>query len=342
MDPADDALRRIGWRGPPPPPRVARVVARHRSGWQLHDGEHLFDAAAQGHFLKRSVDPVERPAVGDFVQLDAAGDIASILPRRSQLTRAAAGERYARQVIATNVDTVFVLSGLDGDFNPRRIERYLLLVEGSGARPVVLLTKADRCVEAAQRQAELRERLPDETPILAINGKDPASVPELAPYLEPGMTAVLVGSSGAGKSTLTNTLLGSERMATGEVRASDSRGRHTTSHRALLPLPGGACLIDTPGMRELKLLGDESMDVFADVEALATRCRFRDCGHTGEPGCAVQAAQAAGELDPARWQHYLKLKQEREAQADNAEARLRRKHPPPTLGTIRSRRTRDR
>jgi ribosome biogenesis GTPase len=268
-------------------------------------------------------------------------EIASVLPRRSTLTRAAAGERYERQVIATNIDYVFVLTGLDGDFNPHRIERYLLLIEGSGAQPVVLLTKADRCADVAEPRALLRERLPPDMPVHAINAKDAAAVDTvLAPYLQPGDTVVLVGSSGVGKSTLTNTLLGEARMATNSVRANDSRGRHTTSHRALLQLPGGACLIDTPGMRELKLTGEETMDLFTDIENLVARCRFSDCTHRNEPGCAVQAALAAGEIDAARWRNYEKLKGEREDQAATLEARLKRaaKTPSKALG----RRQRDR
>ncbi len=320
-----EALRRIGWRDAAPAARVVRVVAQHRAGYEVHDGHQVFAAQPDGHFLKRRIDPAERPAVGDFVILGAADPptIEKVLPRRSSLTRAAAGERYARQLIATNVDYVLVLTGLDGDYNPRRIERYLLLVEGSGAQPVVLLTKADRFADAGEKCAALRERLPGRTPVHAINAKDPGSVDVLRDYLKPGDTVVLVGSSGAGKSTLTNTLLGESRMATGAVRSSDSRGRHTTTHRALLPLPGGACLIDTPGMRELKLTGEESLDLFADIEALALRCRFADCAHESEPGCAVQAAIAAGELDPERWHNYVKLRSEREEQAATLEARLK-------------------
>ncbi|HET7360235.1 MAG TPA: ribosome small subunit-dependent GTPase A [Rhodanobacteraceae bacterium] len=337
------ALRRIGWHGAPPAGPVARVVAQHRAGYELHDGDRLFAAQPAGHFLKCGLDPSLRPAVGDFVAIGdgTPPEILSVLARRSTLTRAAAGERYERQVIATNIDYVFVLTGLDGDFNPRRIERYLLLIKGSGAQPVVLLTKADRCGDAAEPVALLAERLPAGTPVHAINAKDAAGVhAALAAYLQPGDTVVLVGSSGVGKSTLTNTLLGEARMATNSVRANDSRGRHTTSHRALLQLPGGGCLIDTPGMRELKLTGEENMDLFTDIENLVVRCRFSDCTHQREPGCAVLAALAAGEIDAARWHNYEKLKGEREDQAATLEARLKRtaKTPSKALG----RRQRDR
>ncbi|MDF3982751.1 ribosome small subunit-dependent GTPase A [Luteibacter sp. PPL201] len=326
-------LRHIGWREPAlpdDPRRLARVVAQHRAGYEVHDGAGAFNAQPAGTFLKRGLDPSLRPAVGDFVLLDRATHpvIEAVLPRRSVLTRAAAGERYERQIIATNIDYVLVLTGLDGDFNPARIERYLTLVEGSGARPVVLLSKADTGVDTDAAVAALRARLPSDAAVHAINGKDPATVPLLATYLGPGSSAVLVGSSGAGKSTLTNTLLGEERMATGAVRSHDSRGRHTTTHRALLMLPTGGCLIDTPGMRELKLTGEENLDLFADIEALAAQCRFADCGHGNEPGCAIQAALASGELSPQRWRNYLKLHDEREEQAATLEARLRRKAGP--------------
>src|SRR5690606_18410220 len=206
-------------------------------------------------YRKGLVAPEERAAVGDWV-LGESGKIVALLPRHYAIKRAAAGEHYKQQLIAANVDTVFVVCGLDADFNPRRIERYLLLVQGSGTRPVVLLTKADKAQDAAPGSvaaalAEVRA-IAGDAPVLALNAKDRDSVAALAQWLRPGRTAVLVGSSGAGKSTLTNTLLGVEKMKTGEVRESDDRGRHTTTHRALIALPSGACLIDTPGMRELK------------------------------------------------------------------------------------------
>lgn len=331
----ESRLARIGWRASvspdavEPPQFLARVVAQHRAGYELHDGEQVFNAQPAAKFLRRDVDPVDRPAVGDFVVV-APGKpptIERVLPRHSELKRGAAGESHRRQVIATNVDTVFVLVGLDGDFNPARIERYLLLIQGSGAAPVVVLTKADKVAEADAAVAELRQRLTDAVDVVAINAKSAGSVAPLLSWLGPGRTAVLVGSSGAGKSTLTNTLLGETRQATGAVREHDSRGRHTTTHRALIPLPSGGCLIDTPGMRELKLTGDEDLDEgqFADIDELAQACRFGDCAHAGEPGCAVRAAIDDGRLDPARWQNYLKLRDELAAAADTLEAQMRRK-----------------
>lgn len=338
------APQRIGWRGDLPPlsasQSLARVSAQHRAGYEVHDGEHAFNAQPAPKFLKRGIDPAERPAVGDFVVVEAGAPphIVEVLQRRGSLARAAAGERYAHQIIATNLDIVLVLTGLDGDFNAARIERYLALIDGSGARAVVVLTKRDKvgAAEADEALAALRERLPADTPVLAINGKDAASVAALEPYLAAGVTAVLVGSSGAGKSTLTNTLLGEDRMATAATRASDDHGRHTTTHRALLTLPCGACLIDTPGMRELKLTGDEDLELFADIDALTEQCRFTDCSHGNEPGCAVREALESGELDHARWRNYRKLHDQREEQAARFEDRLRGSHEP-----IRSQRRRD-
>jgi len=329
------AVLRIGWQGalPPLPPAhtLARVSAQHRAGYEVHDGEHAFNVQPAPKFLKRNLDPAERPAVGDFVLVEGGTPphIVEVLPRRGVFERAAAGEKYQRQVIATNIDVVCVLTGLDGDFNPARIERYLALVEGSGARAVVVLTKRDvaDATEADAAIAALRKRLPAETPVVAINGKDMASVTALEPHLAPATTVVLVGSSGAGKSTLTNTLLGEDRMATAATRG-DDRGRHTTTHRSLLPLPCGACLIDTPGMRELTLTGDEDLELFDDIDALTEQCRFADCGHGNEPGCAVREALEAGELDHERWRHYLKLRDQRAEQAARFEDRLRGSHEP--------------
>ena len=333
-----NALARIGWRAEDAAlpgdlgagRRLARVVEQHRSGYRVDDGESVFAVAAPASMVRAGVDPLARPAVGDWVVL-APGKpplVERLLPRRSALVRAAAGERHVAQVIAANVDVVFVVCGLDDDFNPRRIERYLVLVEGSGAQPVVLLTKADKAADAEARRREV-ERLAPGAVVLAANAKDPATADALAPWLRAGSTAVLVGSSGAGKSTLTNTLLGIDRQKTGEVREADSRGRHTTVHRALIPLAAGGCLIDTPGMRELKLTGAEDLDAgqFADIAELATGCRFRDCAHAAEPGCAVQAALAEGRLERGRWDNWLKLQGELAAARDSLAAQqVRKRH----------------
>ncbi len=315
-----------------PAARPMRVVEQHRSGYVVADAperslavESLPEWQRPAGYRRGTVAPEERPAVGDWVLVEDGRRIVALLPRRSAIKRGAAGEHYRQQLIAANVDTVFVVCGLDGDFNPRRIERYLLLVQGSGAQPVVVLTKADRDgADPAAARAALADLAAQGVPVLAVNAKDDAAVEALAPWLRPGDTAVLVGSSGAGKSTLTNTLLGVEKMQTAAVREHDARGRHTTTHRALLALPSGACLIDTPGMRELKPTGEEELadGGFADIEALAEQCRFRDCAHGGEPGCAVRAAIAAGALDEGRFRNYLKLRDEIAGAADRLASRL--------------------
>src|SRR5690606_16676549 len=264
--PAPDytALQRIGWpwAGPPEDPawqalferhpegRPARVSEQHRTGYVLADAPDTgFRVESPPEWQRRPVftaDGVplhERAAVGDWVLHDGRR-ILAMLPRRTAIKRAAAGEHYQQQVIAANVDAAFVVCGLDADFNPRRIERYLLLVGGGGVQPVVVLTKADRAgPAAADALAALAGIRAQGVPALALDARDPAAVAQLGPWLQPGMTAVLVGSSGAGKSTLTNSLLGEQRMRTAEVRGHDSRGRHTTTHRALIALPSGACLI---------------------------------------------------------------------------------------------------
>ncbi len=328
-----ERLRRIGWRDDTPIPadgRFARVIAQHRNGYLVHDGTEEQRVQPAPRFLRRTVAAFDRPAVGDFVAMSATAPpvIEDVLPRRSVLVRAAAGERHVRQIIATNIDTVFVVMGLDGDFNVRRLERYLTLIDGSGARAVVVLTKIDK-VDAetlAARRADFATALP-KIEVLAVNAKDAASIAPLLSHLRLGDSAVLVGSSGAGKSTLTNTLLGIEKQSTNTVREHDSRGRHTTTHRALIQLPGGACLIDTPGMRELKLTGDEDVaaSTFGDIESLAMQCRFGDCVHGNEPGCAVRAALEQGTLDAERWGSFVKLRGELSAASDSLESQLKRK-----------------
>ncbi|PNS08959.1 ribosome small subunit-dependent GTPase A [Solilutibacter silvestris] len=328
-------LRAIGWPVQPGPEwlelqarhplaRLARVAEQHRSGYRLADGPdaELFSAESPPEWQRNLNDPLQRAGVGDWVLVEG-GQIVALLPRRSALKRGAAGEHYRQQLIAANIDTAFVVTGLDADFNPRRIERYLMLVHGGGIEPVVVLTKSDKGADIDAALAALQPIRDEGVAVHAVNAKDADSVALLSPWLQPGHTVVLVGSSGAGKSTLTNTLLGNERMKTGDVRASDSRGRHTTTHRALLPLLSGACLIDTPGMRELKPTGEEKPDrsAFADIDALAEQCRFRDCRHEREPGCAVRAAIEAGTLDPLRVANWRKLADEVAVAAETLETR---------------------
>lgn len=333
-------LRAIGWPCPDTPahahwrtllqthPRAqpARIIEQHRSGYRVATGpHHSMPAISLPEWQRPRCPPEQRGAVGDWVLVEMGAEgahIVALLPRLRAIKRGAAGEHYKQQVIAANIDTVLVVCGLDADFNPRRIERYLLMIAGSGATPVVVLTKADR------PDADIGAALDALAPIAAqgvaivpVNAKDPQCNAKLAEWLQPGSTAVLVGSSGAGKSTLTNTLVGDPRMKTSAVREHDARGRHTTTYRALIALPTGACLIDTPGMRELKPTGEEDVEQsFAEIDALADACRFRDCRHASEPGCAVRAALQAGSLDPRRYANYSKLRDEVLQAADQLSA----------------------
>ena len=257
-----------------------------------------------------------RPAVGDWVTVQIRPDgqnalIQTLLERKSGFTRKVAGVKTEEQVVAANVDTVFLVSGLDGDFNVRRLERYLTTAWQSGASPVVVLNKADLCEDIDSRLVEVEEvamGLPIHT-VSAISGD---SVEDLRAYLTPGKTVAFLGSSGVGKSSLINSLLGEERLDTGAVREDDSRGRHTTTSRHLIPLPEGGLVIDTPGMREMQLWADEEAleHVFEEIETLAEQCRFRDCQHIAEPGCAVLAAIEDGSLPRKRYDSYLKLRKE--------------------------------
>jgi ribosome biogenesis GTPase len=314
-----------------PRARPARVTEQHRSGYVVAESpDENYSPESLPEWQRAKCPPESRPAVGDWVLVEGEGKaacIVALLPRHSTIKRGAAGEHYKQQLIAANIDTAFVVCGLDADFNPRRIERYLLLLTQGGVGAVVVLTKADKDgVDADAARDALSATLAQGVAVIAVNAKDRDSVVALEPWLGEGRSVVLVGSSGAGKSTLTNTLLGTEKMKTGDVRSSDDRGRHTTTHRALVALPSGACLIDTPGMRELKPTGEEDIaESFADIEAIAEHCKFRDCRHAQEPGCAVRAAVERGELDAGRVANFLKLRDEVAAASDQLATRLAQK-----------------
>ena len=266
--------------------------------------------------LRHEAREAGHPAAGDWVALsanpgEAKAVIQAVLPRRTAFVRRAADSLQTVQVIAANVDVVFVVSSLNADLNPRRLERFLAAAWQSGAQPVVVLTKADLGDRVAEQAAAVAA-VAAGCPVLPVSAREGLGLGELRRLIRPGETAVLIGSSGVGKSTLVNTLLGEERMATQGIREADGRGKHTTSFRELVLLPGGGMILDTPGIREVGLVeADEGLGtVFDDIEQLAAQCRFRDCRHQGEPGCAVQAALEDGRLDPARWAHFRKLSEE--------------------------------
>jgi ribosome biogenesis GTPase len=248
--------------------------------------------------------------------------VRAVLPRRSRFARK---EPWLteEQVVAANVDTVFLVTDCGRDFKPRRLERYLTAAWDSGAAPVIVLTKSDLAADVSETVAEA-EAIAFAVPVHAVSSVTGEGLGELDPYLLPGRTVALLGSSGVGKSTLVNRLLGQDLLATAELRR-DGRGRHTTTHRELVHLPGGALLLDTPGMRELQLWADESAldETFADVVELARECRFSDCAHGQEPGCAVRAALGNGSLPQIRWESYSKLQRELRALAVKQDVRLR-------------------
>jgi ribosome biogenesis GTPase / thiamine phosphate phosphatase len=283
------------------PARVAQADRERFVVWR-EAGES--EAVIGGALRHRSED---WPAVGDWIVLESGCRIARVLARQTAFSRKQAGAITRQQVIAANIDVLFVVSGLDGDFNPRRIERYLLLAWESGAKPVVVLNKADVCADVAEAAASVAA-LASGAPVLAVSALENWGVAALEEHLQPGRTAAVAGSSGAGKSTLINCLLGREQQRVQKVRAGDSRGRHTTVRRELFLARDGWLLIDTPGLRELQLwAGADSMDAtFSDIAALASGCRFRDCRHQGEPGCAV----AASGIDQARLANYTKMQRE--------------------------------
>jgi ribosome biogenesis GTPase len=306
----------------------ARVSLEHTHIYRVITAGDERLARVSGRLRHAAAGRADFPAVGDWVVIETppgGGDarIRAVLPRTSRFSRRAAGNPTEEQVVAANIDVVFLVSGLDGDFNPRRIERYLVTAWESGASPVILLNKAD-LVEDAEATAREVSELAQGVPVLAISAKEAASIERVRAFVTAGRTAALLGSSGVGKSSIANVLLGEERLRTHEVRESDSRGRHTTTGRQLVLLPGGGILIDTPGMRELQLWETApSAGAFADIDALAEECRFRDCRHRSEPGCAVVAAVAAGMLPAARLESFGKLQDEQAHQARQQDERAR-------------------
>jgi ribosome biogenesis GTPase len=329
----------------------ARVVAQQGDVYKVVCASGERTAKLSGKLRRLAASAADLPTVGDFVVLNGpavsadSGDsadsadsanraaipvearIEAVLPRVSRFSRRAPGSANVEQILVANVDVVFLVMGLDGDFNLRRLERYLTLAWTSGARPVVVLTKSDLCTQIEARRAEVEARAPD-VPVIVTCLIQPEGEAPVRALLPPGTTGALLGSSGAGKSTLTNRLLASDVQRVRTVRATDDRGRHTTSHRQLFQLVHGALLIDTPGLREVQLWDAEAgLDAaFADVLAVARGCRFGDCAHAGEPGCAGAAALADGSLAEKRVAGYRHLQHEASAVTAKADPRVAQRH----------------
>jgi ribosome biogenesis GTPase / thiamine phosphate phosphatase len=296
----------------------ARVTSESRSSFQVYSGIGVLTAVIAGKMRYRSEAENNHPVVGDWVAVkplvgEKKAIILAVLPRKSKFSRKVAGERTAEQIVSANIDTVFIVNGLDGgrNFNLRRIERYLTLAWNSGATPVIVLNKADLCSDVGKSMRSIEDIAPGIS-IHAVSAKERIGLDALNAYCSRGSTVAFLGSSGVGKSTLINALLGEEKQETGDVRSDNRMGRHTTTMRELILLPSGGIMIDTPGMREIQMwAGEDNLQgAFEDIEILAEKCRFTDCSHNAEPGCAVKAAIDQGELDAARLESYLKLQSE--------------------------------
>jgi ribosome biogenesis GTPase / thiamine phosphate phosphatase len=288
----------------------ARVAVQHRGAYDLihENGEQRASAA------NRLVREVGLPAVGDWVGVDLTTNLAeALLPRRTSISRKEVWQATREQVLAANIDVAFLVQALPLDFNLRRLERYLAMAWESGAQPVVVLTKIDLVDDDQPYLDQVDSVTLGSCPVLAVSAKTGQRLEALRAWFEPNKTAVLLGSSGVGKSTIVNSLVGEELLATQEVRADDQMGRHTTARRELILVPTGGVVLDTPGIRELQLWDADLEQTFGDVEEIARRCRFSDCNHNREPGCAIREALLDGSLSRERWDSYVKLQRELEA-----------------------------
>lgn len=298
-----------------------RVALQHKNFFRVYTQRGEVPAEISGKLRHEAVNRRDLPAVGDWVVIRSRPEggrvtIHAVLPRRTSFVRKIAGSRTEEQIVGANIETVLLVTSLNQDFRVRRIERYLIIAWESGAKPIIILSKSDLCDRVADRINEVHAVAPG-VPIHAISVVTGHGLDDVAQYFKRGQTVALLGSSGVGKSTLINQLTGDDHLKVQTVREHDDRGRHTTTHRELILLPGGGLVLDTPGMRELQLWdGDESLQlVFEDIEALAGKCFFSDCHHQDEPRCAVREALGAGTIDAGRYESYEKLQKELKHQA---------------------------
>ena len=291
---------------------IGRIVTQNRGRYLLQTESNMIDAEVSGKFMYQATSDSSYPQIGDFVEFtrfdESLAIINKVYPRTTELSRKASGKTFETQMIATNIDTVFICMGLDLDYNLRRMERYLGIVWNSHAMPVVVLTKSDMAQDALIKKAEV-QRLAIGAEVIMVSNVTEQGFREIIPYLIPKKTIAFIGSSGVGKSTLINFIMGEETMKTGSVRH-DSRGRHTTTSRELYLSPLGCIVIDTPGMREIQIQEADLELTFSDIDDLSNDCKYRDCTHTVEPGCRVLLAVEEGKLESARLKNYHKMQRE--------------------------------
>lgn len=297
---------------------IARIIAEHKGRYAILLDDKELSAEITGKMMFAAETRKDYPAVGDWVAVQLYGDnspaiVHHILPRKTVLSRKSSGREIEEQIIATNMDIVFIIQGLDNNFNLRRLERFLVIATQSGAEPVILLSKTDLLSEdEVSKQIEEVRTVSKNTPVIAYSAKTLIHVEDIKALITKDSTVCFIGSSGSGKSTLINRFLGREKIQTQEVREEDSRGKHTTTHRELIALESGGSVIDTPGLREIGLweVGSSIEEAFTDIEDLALNCKFTDCSHDQEPGCAVRSALENGTLEQERYESYLKLRRE--------------------------------